>query len=263
MRDWADGLAMHTVTASDGTEIAYDREGTGPPLVLLHGTGVTRDSWAFLREHLASDFTLLVPDRRGRGASGDSEAYSLDRDVDDLAALLETVDGPTTVFGHSFGGLIGLRAAESLGFDRLVLYEPAMLTDADRTDGSMADRMAGLLAQGDRREAVKLFFTQAAGIDDVEALPIWPACVDLAETIVREVRAVERNPIPTDPAVSIPTLLLYGEDSPPHLLDSIQTLADRLGRAHLVGLDGVGHAGHTGAAERVAAQVRQFVRESA
>lgn len=252
---------MHTVTAPDGTDIAYEREGTGPPLVLLHGTGVTRDSWAFLREHFASDFTVLIPDRRGRGPSGDSDAYSLECEVEDLAALVGTVDGPTTVFGHSFGGLIGLTAAESLDIDRLVLYEPAILTDAARAEDGMATRMAELVDRGDRTAAVRLFFSEAAGIDDVEALPIWPACVDLAETIVREVRAVERHPIPTNPAVSIPTLLLCGEESPAHLVDGIRTLADRLPHAHLVELEGVGHAGHTGAADRVAAHVRQFGRD--
>lgn len=262
MGDSVDDRAMQTVTAPDGTELAFERDGDGPPLVLLHGTGVTRDSWVFLREHLASDFTLLVPDRRGRGASGDSDGYSLEREIDDLAALLGTVDGSTTVFGHSFGGLLGLTAARSLAIDRLVLYEPAILTDGDRAEGSMADRMAELLEEGNRREAVRLFFSDAAGIENVEAMQIWPACVDLAETIVREVRSVERNPIPTDPDVSIPTLLLYGENSPAHLIESIRTLADRLPRTRLRELDGVGHAGHTGAAERVAAQVRQFVRET-
>ncbi|TYT61931.1 alpha/beta fold hydrolase [Natrialba swarupiae] len=109
---------MQTVTSADRTEIAYERHGNGPPLILLHGGSGTRRSWETLRPALADDFTLVVPDRRGRGDSSDGETYGLEREVADLEALVEAVDGDPTVFGHSFGGLVALAGASDLTLDR-------------------------------------------------------------------------------------------------------------------------------------------------
>jgi len=251
---------MRTVTSADGTEIAYELHGSGPPLVLLHGGSGSRENWAGLRPHLETEFTLVLPDRRGRGDSGGHAEYGLDREIADLRALLDAVDGDPAVFGHSFGGLVALAAAETLPIDRLLLYEPALLVGEHRGD-DLAARMQERLDAGRRREAMRLFYEESSDIPDVEALPWWPEEVHFGrtETVVRENREVEAFELPTEPEVDARTLLLTGEHGPAHLQDAVFTLRDRLSDARLVELDGVGHVAPMTAPERVAEAVRGFV----
>jgi pimeloyl-ACP methyl ester carboxylesterase len=253
---------MQTVTSSDGTSIAYDQHGEGPPLVLLHGSSGTRNAWDAVIPRLAEDFRLIVPDRRGRGDSGDAEEYGLEREVEDLRAVLDDIDGEATVFGHSFGGLVTLAATEEAVIDRFVLYEPALLVGDHRGD-DLAARMQARLDDGEREAAVKLFFQDAGGIPAPEQLPIWPDEVnfDLAETVVRENEAVESYELPADPNIDAPTLLLTGERGPVHLREGVRTLADRLPHSDLVEFEGVGHVGTQSAPDQVAAAVRSFCLE--
>lgn len=253
---------MQTVTSSDGTSIAYERHGDGPPVVLLHGSSATRDAWDLVVPHLADEFTLVVPDRRGRGGSGDADSYGLDREISDLRAVLDAVEGDATVFGHSFGGLLALAAAEQLAVDRLVLYEPAVLVGEYRGD-DLAARMQQRLDDGAREEAMKLFFRDAGGVPAPERLPIWPGDVnfDLAETVVRENEAVESYRLPANPEVGCPTLLLTGDRGPEHLRAAVRALADRLPQSRLVEFDGVGHVGTQSAPGRVAEAVRSFCQK--
>ena len=289
---------MESVPSSDGTTIAYEQDGQGPPMVLVHGSTGTRRSWDPLRPHLADEFSLAVPDRRGRGDSGDADEHSLEREVDDVRAVVEAVDGDPVLFGHSFGGLCALEAARTASIERLVLYEPALLVGEHRENAGVADRMQERLdaeAQGassphsqaredagDRRETLELFFREAGGVPDLERAPFWPDEVnfDLAETVVRESRAVEEYRLADDLDVgvqasgrsrggraretsdaSLPVLLLTGEHGPEHLRDGIRAVHDRLDDSRLVELDGVGHVGPMTAPDRVADEVRAFVRE--
>jgi pimeloyl-ACP methyl ester carboxylesterase len=254
---------MQTVTSADGTRIAYDRHGDGPPLVLVHGSSGTRRAWDAVVPRLAEEFTLIVPDRRGRGDSGDADEYSLAREVEDLDALLGDVEGAVTVFGHSFGGLLALAATERIDFHRLVLYEPAVLV-GDHRGNDLASRMQACLDAGDREAAMKLFFREGGGVPAPEELPVWPDGVDfdLVETVIRENEAVESYELPGDPPIDCPTLLLTGEHGPGHLRDAVRTLADCVSRTHLVEFDGTGHIGTHSAPKQVAAAVRSFRLET-
>lgn len=253
---------MQTVTSADSTSIAYERHGDGPPLLLLHGTSGTRHSWDALAPHLADDFTLIVPDRRGRGDSGDAAEYDLAREVDDLRALLDDIDGDVTVFGHSFGGLVALAVTDEIDLSRLVLYEPSVLVGKHRED-DLAARIQERLDEGDREAAMKLFYREGGGIPAPERLPIWPQDVpfELAETVVRENEAVESYGLPSDPDVPHSTLLLTGERGPEHLRAAVQTLSDRVPQSRLIEFDGLGHMGVQSDPERVAAAVRSFCLE--
>lgn len=254
---------MQTVPSTDGASIAYERNGDGPTLVLLHGSSGTHEAWDAVVPHLAEDFTVVVPDRRGRGASGDGDAYSLDREVADLRAVLDEVDGDATVFGHSFGGLVTLAAVEEVEFTRLVLYEPAVLVDEYRGD-DLAARMQQRLDAGERQEAMKLFFRDAGGVSAPERLPFWPEEVrfELVESVVRENEAVESYELPANPNIACPTLLLTGESGPEHLRAAVQTLADRVPQSRLVEFEGVGHVATQSAPEQVADAVRSFCLET-
>lgn len=248
---------MYTVTSADGTDIAYERQGTGPPLLLLHGTGVTRQIWLPVVGELAGPSTLIVPDRRGRGASGDAADYSFEREIADVEALAGTVADPV-LFGSSFGGLLAMEATPRVDPSGLVLYEPPMpAVTVEESYPSIPGRMEKLLAAGEREAAVKLFFEEATGAENVEAWPIWPDCVALAETIVREAAIVEQYR-PEGLSIDVPVLLLTGEQSPPHLRRSVDVLAEMLEDTVVVELADVGHAGMASAPNQVADAVRDF-----
>jgi pimeloyl-ACP methyl ester carboxylesterase len=263
---------METVTSSDGTRIAYETVGSGPPMILLHGGSGRRHAWDSVRPCLSDTYTLVVPDRRGRGESGgpvelstgdDDRAttdYGLDKEVADLQALVDAVDGTPVVFGHSFGGLVALAAAETLTLDGLVLYEPAVLVGDHRSD-DLAARMERELRAGRREAAMALFFEEAGTVDDVRELPWWPeeARLHLAETVIRENYAVEAYELPRTFEFETPTLLLTGEHGPEHLREAVFELDDRIPESRVVELDGVGHVATESAPEQVAGAVESFV----
>lgn len=250
---------MQTVTSADGTTIAYERHGEGPPLFLFHGTSTTRQIWDTLRPHLVDDFTLIIPDRRGRGNSGDADEYSLNHEIADARAVIHAVDGNVTVFGHSFGGLVALATADESAINRLILYEPAILIGEHRGN-DLADRIQGRLDAGERKEAMRLFYQEGGGIPEPDRLPIWPNEMNfgLVETVIRENYAVEEYKLPENLDIDIPTLLLTSEHGPDHLRDAVFTLDESLSESRLVELDGVGHVAIESAPDRVAAEVRRF-----
>lgn len=254
---------MQSVTSADGTEIAYEREGEGPPLVLLHGGSATHESFDGLVPHLRESFTVIRPDRRGRGESGDAEEYGLRREVEDLTAVLDTIEDPATVFGHSFGGLVTVAAAMAdVPMVRLVLYEPAILVGEYRDD-DLADRMQAALDDGDRQRAMALFFREGGGVPEPERLPFWPEGVNfhLVETVVRENYAVEGFELPDDPSIEQPTLLLTGERGPEQLKASVEALDERIPQSRVVEFDGLGHVATESAPDLVADAVQEFVGE--
>ncbi len=116
---------METVTSRDGTPIAYERSGEGPPLVLVHGMTTTHRSFELVLPELQEHFTVCAMDRRGRGGSGDGADYSLEREVEDVVALIDSTEGQVGLLGHSYGAILALEAAlrRTDRVRRLVLYE--------------------------------------------------------------------------------------------------------------------------------------------
>lgn len=256
-------METKSVTSADGTTIGYDQHGEGPPVICLHGSGVTRQMWMGLARLLEDDATLMIPDRRGRGASGDAETWSFEQERADVAALAETLDEPPVLFGSSYGGLLAMAAAQDLSVAGLVLYEPPLpkLTVDMAEHESLAGRMEPLLEEGKREAAVKLFFKEATGADNIEHWPIWPECVELAETIVREGYVVGDFD-PADVEVAVPALLLTGDRSPGYLQDGVDILKEEIANNRVVEIEGAGHAGVVTAPGDVAAAVREFLDDS-
>jgi pimeloyl-ACP methyl ester carboxylesterase len=119
--------AMQTVASADGTSIAFERGGSGADLVLVHGTAADRARWAAIRPQLEEHFTVTAVDRRGRGDSGDGRNYAAEREYDDIVAVVDALDPPVLLFGHSFGAICSLEAAlRTDRLDGLILYEPPM-----------------------------------------------------------------------------------------------------------------------------------------
>jgi pimeloyl-ACP methyl ester carboxylesterase len=253
---------MESVVSADGTDIGYETRGSGQPLVCVHGTAGSRESWRTLPARFAEDYQVVAMDRRGRGASGDGDEYSLQREIEDVYAVLDAVGGDSVLFGHSYGALVALEAADrGADISALVLYEPALVIGEPRpTHGA---EMRSRLESGDAEGSVELFFRTLGGDALVDEMPI-PAVAEIAETVVREFEVVTAYRLDTL-NVDVPTLLLIGDASPNHLQTAAETAADRLregastAATQVATMEGVGHQGIKTAPEQVEAAVRPFL----
>lgn len=259
---------MHTVRSTDDARIAYERRGDGPPLLLLHGDA-TRSYWDPVAPQFTDDYEVVLPDRRGRGDSGDGDEYSLQREVDDVVAVIDAVDGAPVLFGHSFGGLQAIEAAREVPVAGVVAYEPAVLVGEYREAADLADRMAERLADGDTEGAAKCHLREVL-FDGDEAVdldawladwPLWPGYADLAGNLLRMDRAIERYELPDRLDVAAPALVLSGTAGPAHLRDSARAVADALPNGEFREFDGVGHLGPVEAPDRVTEAVLSFLRD--
>ena len=238
-----------TTTSSDGTRLAYDRSGHGPPVILVQGAFNDRQTTAPLARAL-SDFTVLNVDRRGRGESGDTAHYAVAREIEDLAAIIDVAGGRAALFGYSSGANLAVQAAAAgLPITALALYEPAYNAhDRDpRLPGDLPRQLTELVDAGDRGGAVELYQSVAVGLPDavVEQLrhaPFRPAMEAIAHTLAYDAAVVGDRSLPGDlGTVRVPTLVVRGETSPPFLRDAAQAVADALPDATLATLEGQGH----------------------
>jgi pimeloyl-ACP methyl ester carboxylesterase len=260
---------MEKVLSADGAMIAYERTGAGPSLVLLHGTGRDRTHWARSLPELARHATVYAIDRRGRGSSGDSDGYAMDREVDDALAVIDAAGEPVHLLGHSYGAIVALEAARRTERLRsLILYEPPISVGADRVPDDLGDRLAVLLAAGEREAVLETFLREgprysAEMIAAQRARPEWPQRVAFAHTLAREVQAVPRYRF--DPAgiaqLRTPTLLLLGSESPPLFRAAIEALHAALPLNELVVLPGQHHVAMESAPELFAETVHRFLRD--
>jgi pimeloyl-ACP methyl ester carboxylesterase len=242
---------METVASADGTTIAYDRHGDGPPLVTAAGAFCARLTTDPLARALAERFTVLNYDRRGRGDSGDTAPYAVEREIDDLAALIGAAGGSAAVFGHSSGATLALKAAASgLPITHLVLYEPPFNPDGSfpRLPAGLAGELAGLVADGRRGEAVELYQTRAVGMPEevvaqLRQAPFRPGLEAIAHTLAYDAAIVGDRSLPTGliASVTVPALVISGDQSPPFLRASAQAVADALPNGRLSTLAGQGH----------------------
>jgi len=257
---------MQTVTSADGTEIAYETHGDGPPLVCLHGDA-THEYWDPIVPRFAAEYTVVTPDRRARGDSGDHEyVYSLEREVEDVLAVLDSIEGAPVLFGHSFGGLLAIEAARQTAVAGLIAYEPAILVGEYRERAALADRMAAHVEAGDPETAMKLHVAEvlhdgeSEGLDAwLEAWEAWPEYVDFAETTLRMNYEIERYELDEEIDVGAPALVLSGTEGPQHLRDSARAVDEALVDGEFVEFDGVSHVGPVEAPERVSEAVGEYL----
>ncbi|WP_135304878.1 alpha/beta fold hydrolase [Haloarcula amylovorans] len=258
---------MQTVTSADGTSIAFERHGAGPPLLLLHG-GSSPQYWKPIVPRFAKDYTVIVPHRRGVGESGDAAEYSLARGVEDVRAVIDAVNGTPVLFGHSFGGLLAIETARTAPVEKLIVYEPAVLVGEYRERADLASQMQTQIDNGDRRQAMKFYIREVMHGGDIEDLdgwlaewPPWPDIVALTENIARINRAIEQYRLPESLDIDAPALLLAGTEGPPHLRDGIRAVDEALSDSQFLEFEGVGHGGPTEAPDRVTSEVHTFIDE--
>jgi pimeloyl-ACP methyl ester carboxylesterase len=234
------------VTSKDGTPIAYERAGAGPALVLVDpALGYRRfDNVRGLGERLTADFTVYSYERRGRGDSGDTLPYAVEREVEDLAAVIAEAGGRAGVYGFSSGALLALHAAAAgVPIEKLVLMEPPIGTDDDPADSAFTAEMTELVAAGRRREAVERFL---AGIGLpaemlAEMAPMMPALDAVAHTIVYDCLISEATTTELLAKVSTPTLVIDSQGSSDDLTGWAASVAAALPDARHRSLPGGWH----------------------
>jgi pimeloyl-ACP methyl ester carboxylesterase len=232
---------MATLFASaDGTHIACSTGGSGPPLVLVHGTAADSKRWERVVPGLSQRFTIYALDRRGRGASGDGPAYALAREVDDILAVLGALAEPATLLGHSFGGICALEAAlRAPRLRNLVLYEPPLGLPVQPP--GIIVRLEGLLLAGDRDGVVTTFLRECVRVPEeqlavLRGLPAWPARLAAAHSIPRELHAQEGYEPDAEAlrTLRVPVLQLLGGASPEPMAESTRRLQSALRDTKLV-----------------------------
>ncbi|MFL6138180.1 MAG: alpha/beta fold hydrolase [Frankiaceae bacterium] len=251
---------MEMVTSADGTPIAYELAGSGPPLVIVLGAFCDRRTAASLAKHLAQACTVITYDRRGRGDSGDSPPYAVDREIEDLAAVIDEAGGPAAVFGHSSGAILALEAAaHGVPISKVMAYEPPYIVDAGRPrPAGLAARTRALVDAGQRDEAMTLFLTEgvqvpAPVVEGMRTAPMWAGMRSIAHTLPYDLAICGDYVMPVDRLnrVDVPALVISGERSPAWMRDAADALAATLPSARRVTLDGQDH----GAADDVLAPV--------
>src|SRR5260221_8752457 len=233
---------MKKIHSQYETSIAFNQSGQGPAIILVLGAFNDQASGAPLAAHLSERFTVFNYDRRGRGDSGDTAPYAVDREIEDLEALIKEAGGSASVFGYSSGATLSLKAAaRGLAITKLALYEPPLIVDDSRPrpPQDLAAQISELVLAGHRGEAVELFQTKGVGIPvevvaQLRHAPFRPALENMAHTLVYEMTILgdiqSGKPLPTElvSSVVIPTLVVDGGQSPVWMHNGAQALVDAL-----------------------------------
>jgi pimeloyl-ACP methyl ester carboxylesterase len=246
---------MTTIGSRDGTTISYEKQGDGPALILVDGALSVYSSGgkSELARQLAPRLMVYGYDRRGRGGSGDTLPYAVDREIEDIEALIDDAGGSAFLYGHSSGASLAMLAAVKLGgkVSGLAMYE-APYNDEPEAQQTWAEYLKGLgvaLADGRRGDAVALFMryvgTPADQVDAMRAAPFWPGLEAVAPTLAYDHAAIQgpANSVPTDVAarVTVPTLVMSGGASFPFMRDTARALSEAMPRSELRTLDGQTH----------------------
>lgn len=244
---------MQTVTSRDGTTIAFDQVGDGPTIILVGGALGVRayPMYTELAKLLSSHFTAINYDRRGRGDSGDTAPYAVEREIEDLEALIDAAGGSAFVYGASSGAVLALKAAARLGdkVKKLALYEPPFTAGEEDQESfrAYARQTDELLEKGKRGDAVALFLADlmpAEMLEEMRQSPEWSAMEALAPTLAYDNMVMgDDGSVPTDDAeaVRVPTLVLDGGGNLAVTPDAMDALVKALPHAQHRTLEGQEH----------------------
>lgn len=229
-------MSMDKKTVSlDGTELAYARAGQGPAVILVSGAMSTGGTMAPLAGLLADRCTVLRYDRRGRGESGDTTPYAVEREVEDLAALVEAAGGEASLYGISSGGALVLEAAAAgLPVRRVAVYETPYALDEEgaRERAEYTARLTEALAQGRRGDAVELFLRLTGLAEEMirgaRRSPMWASMEAVAPTLAYDDSVMGGGLLPRErlASIAVPVLAVAGAASPPWLCEATRAVAD-------------------------------------
>ena len=247
---------MDKVISKDGTAIAFDRSGQGPAVIVVNGALSTRVAVPPLRALLAQDFSVFAYDRRGRGDSGDTAPYAVEREVEDLEALITEAGGSAFVFGHSSGAVLALEAANRLPgkITKLALYEPPFIVDDmhPKVPDDYVQHLNGLVSSGRRGEAIEYFLITAVTVPaemvaQMRTMPMWPEMEALAHTLPYDGMVMGDSfygrPLTKGKwsAATMPMLVMDGGASPPWMHHAAEGLVEVLPHAQHRRLAGQDH----------------------
>lgn len=250
---------MEVIDSADGTSVAYEQAGEGPPLVLIHGTAMHHTAWQWVHPILSERFTLYMIDRRGRGQSGDADEYTLEREIEDVLAVINTIEEPVGLLGHSFGALLSLEVArQTTDLRGLILYEPPISVTELRLSPS---NLWSLLEDGKGEQVTKRFLRVVSGGQNIEEWTIWPDDVvntQNAYTVAREVQVAKSYKVESDLDSSPRTLLLVGEQTHELLKESTAAIDTVFSNNSLHVFERLGHGAMINAPERFSDEVIKF-----
>jgi pimeloyl-ACP methyl ester carboxylesterase len=265
-----------TVTSRDGTSIALEQSGGGPILVIVAAAMSDRSGTARLAKQLAEHFTVINYDRRGRGKSGDVKPYAVDREVEDVAAVIDASGGSAFLFGSSSGAVLALEAADKLRgkVKKVFMYEPPFIIDGIHPPmpNDLIGRIDDLVSAKRNDDAVKLFFTKGMGIPSPVVtlmrwlMPGWSKMSAMAHTISYDLAILEGtqtgHPFPVHRwSTPTPVLVMVGAKSEPFFHNGARALVTMLPHAEYRVLEGRGHSAVLMASASVADALRQYFLE--
>lgn len=262
-------LKMQKVISEDGTAIGFWKSGSGPPLLLVHGTTADHSRWSPVLPRFEQHFTVYTMDRRGRGGSSDSPDYDIMREAEDVAAVVEAIGEPVFLLGHSYGGVCSLEASLLTGLvSRLILYEPPVPTGIPMYPAGVPDRIQALIDSGSLEAGLELFFREVVRMPEQELkayrrLPVWKVRIQLTSTIPREliIDRTYRFDKEKFADFQVPTMLLLGGDSPPLFQEAVKLVDSTLPGSQVVVLPGQQHIAMDTNPELFAKEVMQFLLE--
>jgi pimeloyl-ACP methyl ester carboxylesterase len=244
----------NTVISNDGTQIAFSKIGQGPALILVDGAFCSRQFGPMmpLTERLSPHFTVYAYDRRGRGESTDTQPYAVEREVEDIAALIADAGGSAFVYGTSSGAGLALNAAAyGLNITKLALFEPPYNDDPSvrQVSRDYTSQLGQILGEGRRGDAVELFMnrvgTPSEAIAGMRQAPIWSLFEAVAPTLAYDDTVMGDFSVPTALAgkITMPTLVMAGGEgaSPDFMRETAQTLQKAIPNAEYSVLEGQGH----------------------
>jgi pimeloyl-ACP methyl ester carboxylesterase len=259
-----------SVTSKDGTSIAFDRAGDGPALILVGGALSDRSAWAPVAKLLAPRFTVFSFDRRGRGASHDTPLYAVEREIEDIEALIDEAGGTAFLHGQSSGAVLALKATAKFPAKvrKLALYEPPFIIDDSRPlpPENFLTHIGELVAADRRGEAVEFWMTDvvlapAEAVAELKKSPAWPTMEALAHTLAYDV-AVLGDKMSGKPlqagewaAATVPTLVMDGGASPAWIRNTARALSEILPDAQHRTLE---NQTHNAAPEALAPELEKF-----
>jgi pimeloyl-ACP methyl ester carboxylesterase len=272
------GILMDTkqksITSKDGTSIAFEQTGKGPVIILVAAALADRGGTTLLAKHLAEHFTVINYDRRGRGKSTDTQPYAVEREVEDIDALIDATGGSAFVFGSSSGSVLALEAASKLGSKtkKLFMYEPPFIIDDSHSPmpGDFIKQVTDLVSAGRRNDAVKLFFTKGMGIPAIAVtlmrllMPGWSKMADVAHTLPYDLTILAGTqagkPLPAKrwTSTTVMTLVMVGGKSEGFFHSGARALVDILPHAQYRALEGRDHSAVLMASKAVADAVEEF-----
>ncbi|WP_158620483.1 MULTISPECIES: alpha/beta fold hydrolase [Corallococcus] len=262
-----DAFTQHRFTSADGTSLSYFRQGQGPALVWVYGTLSTWGDWRDVASRLSPHFTNFVLERRGRGSSADGATYALEREVEDVLALMQEAGPGASLFGHSLGAILALEAAARRPPARLVLYEPPFpisqriapeAVETVRSAWKQEGPDAALVAA--QHHIFRMLTPEQ--LETFRQTPQWAKQLGMMETFLREISAVADLPLGLERfrAMAIRTLVLLGDQSPRVLLaEPAHALTKMLPHGALHVLPGQGHVAHVTAPSLLAREVDTFL----